>query len=341
MTHLFLGLPPANMIREPYIPVINNPGAWEAPALDLPFAPLSRVFVFPNIGSYFGGDLVAGIMHTGMDQKQEVSMLVDVGTNAEVVVGNRDWLMACAGAAGPALEGGMSRIGMRASPGAIDRVCIDPKTRAISWHTIEDKPPVGICGSGVIDLAAGLFVAGMMDIRGKLVPETCVGRLLEKDGLFSLVVVPKELSGTGENLCLDQTDLDSLTRSKAAMYTILRTLTLSVGIEMESLATFFVAGTFGAFIDPESAVTIGMLPDLDRSVFVSVGNTSLEGAALMLSQAGSDKKARQIAGRITYLELNVNQEFMNRFSAAKFYPHTDISRFPGVERRLGAASVAP
>jgi uncharacterized 2Fe-2S/4Fe-4S cluster protein (DUF4445 family) len=340
MSHLFLGLPTANMIREPYIPVINHPGSWEAHALDLPFAPLARVFVFPNIGSYFGGDLVAGIMQTGMDQKQEVTMLVDVGTNAEVVVGNRDWLMACAGAAGPALEGGMSRIGMTAAPGAIDRVSIDPKTRSIAWHTIENKPPVGICGSGVIDLAAGLFLAGMMDIRGKLVPEACSGRLLEKDGLLSLVVVEKALSGTGENLCLDQTDLDSLTRSKAAMYTILRTLTLSVGVEMQNLAAFFVAGTFGSYIDPESAVTIGMLPDLDRSIFSGVGNTSLEGAALLLAQAGSDEKARKIAGRITYLELNVNQEFMNRFSAAKFYPHTDIARFPSVAKKLGAAPAA-
>ncbi|MDI6795943.1 MAG: ASKHA domain-containing protein [Desulfatibacillaceae bacterium] len=340
MTHLFLGLPTANMIREPYIPVINNPGSWKAHTLDLPFAPLARVFVFPNIGSYFGGDLVAGIMQTGMDAQQEVAMLVDVGTNAEVVVGNQDWLMACAGAAGPALEGGMSRIGMMAAPGAIDRVSIDKKTRAIAWHTIEDKPPVGICGSGVIDLAAGLFLAGMMDIRGKLVPDACAGRLIEKDGLPSLVVVEKELSGTGQSLCLDQADLDSLTRSKAAMYTILRTLTLSVGVEMQKLTTFFVAGTFGSYIDPESAVTIGMLPDLDRSVFCSVGNTSLEGAALLLVQAGADERARQIAGRITYLELNVNQEFMNRFSAAKFYPHTDIARFPSVAKKLGAASVA-
>ncbi len=336
MTHLFLGLNPRWMIREPYIPVINRPGRLKAGDLGLTLHPDARLFVFPNIGSYFGGDLIAGILHSGLHHRKGTAILVDVGTNAEVVLGNRDWLMACAGAAGPALEGGVSKIGTMACPGAIDRVRIDPATRQFDLQTIDDRPPVGICGSGVIDLAAQLFRAGMLDIRGRIVPEACTGRLVDGPHGPALEIVPPPAGADRRGLAIGQAELDSLIRSKAAMYTILETITGSVGVTPDALDAFFVAGTFGAYIDPESAITIGMLPDLPRERYQPLGNSSLEGAQKVLTDPSLLPQVDAIRDRITYMELNVNQDFMNRFSAAKFLPHTNPERFPSVTAGDGA-----
>ncbi len=334
MTHLFLGLTPRWMIREPYIPAVNRPGLQVATDLGLKLNPAARLFVFPNIGSYFGGDLIAGIIHSGLHCREETAILVDVGTNAEVVLGNRDWLLACAGAAGPALEGGVSKIGTMACPGAIDRVAIDPATRQFELHTIENQPPVGICGSGVIDLAAQLFQAGMIDIRGRLNPETCGGRLHTGRNGPQLEIAPPPAGADREGLVIGQAEFDSLIRSKAAMYTILETITASVGIAPRDLQTFFVAGTFGAFIDPASAITIGMLPDLPQECYHALGNSSLEGAKQVLADPHVRPQIDAVRDRITYMELNVNQDFMNRFSAAKFLPHTNPELFPSVTRRI-------
>lgn len=334
MTHLFLGLDPRWIIREPYIPAVNRPGLVRAVDLGLELAPGAMVYPFPNVGSYFGGDLLAGIVFAGLHELSEAALLVDVGTNAEVVLGNSEWMVACAGAAGPALEGGVTRMGMQAGPGVIDKVRIDPQTGTIEVHTIGQRPPVGICGSGLIDLAAQLFLAGMIDIRGKLQQAACGDLLSVSQGLARLTVVPAGKSGTGQDLTISQADLDSLVRSKAAMYTILETITATVAMELGRVNRFYIAGTFGSFIDPRSAVTIGMLPDLPLESYKILGNSSLEGATLALLSRGIPRVVSRICDRITYIELNVNQEFMNRFSAAKFIPHTDLSRFPSVQAAL-------
>lgn len=331
MTHLFLGLDPRWIIREPYIPVVNNPGVMTADALGVQVNPQARVLIFPNIGSYFGGDLVAGILYSEIHKKEQTCILVDVGTNAEVVLGNENWLIACAGAAGPALESSVTRMGMTAGPGVIDRIAVEPDTLEFNTHIIDDLPPKGICGSGVIDLAARLFLTGMIDIQGNLVAAVCGPKIKEIDGLLHLVVVPAEKTATGFDLTISQADLDSLIRSKAAMYTILETLTDSVGITPQDLESFFVAGTFGAFINPESAISIGMLPDLPLDRYKPLGNSSLGGATLALQSDKYHPEIGQIRDRITYMELNVNQNFMNRFSAAKFLPHTNTRLFPSVK----------
>jgi uncharacterized 2Fe-2S/4Fe-4S cluster protein (DUF4445 family) len=330
MTHLLLGLNPRWMIREPYIPAVNRPGVIKARELGLCVHPHARALVFPNIGSYFGGDLIAGILYCDLDQRDETAILVDVGTNAEVVLGNRHWMMACAGAAGPALEGGVTRMGTTAGPGVIDHIAIHADTLDFQIRTIDNQPPRGICGSGVIDLAAALFRAGMIDIRGKLLPHRCGHRLRVKNDLAHLTIVPADCSATGRDLCITQADLDSLIRSKAAMYTILETITGSVGMQQRDLDTFFVAGTFGAYIDPASAIAIGMIPDLPLARYHSLGNSSLGGATRVLQAPACIDRIDRIRDSITYMELNVNQDFMNRFSAAKFLPHTDTTRFPSV-----------
>ena len=258
------------------------------------------------------------------------------GTNAEVVVGNRDWMVACAGAAGPALEGGVSHMGMPAAPGVIDRFRIEPHTDTFKWHTINDQAPKGICGSGFIDLAAQLFLAGMIDNRGRFEPDRCGRRLKVVDGLSQLQIVSAKETDTASDLLISQVDLDSLFRSKAAMFTILETITDQVGLTFDDLDRFYVAGTFGLFIDPRSAIAIGMIPDLASDRIQALGNTSLAGAARVLTDADAVTEIDHIRDRITYLELNVNPEFMTRMSAAKFLPHTDRDRFPSVKQRYRA-----
>lgn len=330
MSHLFLGLEPRWIIREPYIPAANTFQPQRASDLGLQAGPAARVFIFPNIGSYFGGDLISGILYSGLHEREEPAIMVDVGTNAEVVLGNQDWLLACAGAAGPALEGGAASMGMMAEPGVIDRVTLDATSGELEIHTIDDEPPRGICGSGLIDLAASLFKAGIIDIRGELVPKRCGEHLTDLDGVAAYVVVDAAHSATGQPLTLSQVELDSLIRSKAAMFSILETISASVGLTPSDFQTFLVAGTFGSFIDPESAITLGMLPDIGLESFQRLGNSSLGGATLLLTTPEKYHQVTTIRDAITYLELNVNQDFMLRFSAAKFIPHTDSKRFPSV-----------
>jgi uncharacterized 2Fe-2S/4Fe-4S cluster protein (DUF4445 family) len=331
MTHLFLGLDPFWICREPYIPAINRPELIKAAELGVAVNPESPVMVMPNVGSYFGGDLISGILASGMIQQDETSILVDVGTNAEVVLGNREWLMGCAGAAGPALEGGVAHMGMMAGPGVIDKVTANPATDEFRIRTIENKSPVGICGSGLIDLVAQLFLAGMIDLRGKYVESKCAKRLKEVDGVNHFVLVFPQDSATGSELTLSQPDIDALIRSKAAMYTILTTITRMINVSLKDIRNFYIAGTFGWYIDPRSAITLGMLPDLALETYKPLGNTSLAGASQTLLSAAAREEIYRIRDRVTYIELNVNQEFMNLFSAAKFIPHTDRSLFPSVK----------
>lgn len=259
MTHLFLGLEPSGIIREPYIPCINIPGSVKADKLGLKLNPNAYCFLFPNIGSYFGGDLISGILYSNLNKLDNPSIMVDVGTNAEVVVGCKEWLVACAGAAGPALEGGVSDIGMTAKPGVIDTVSVNKDTNQLEYTTIENKPPVGICGSGMIDLAAALFLSQKIDIRGKFIKDNCNDRLFEQESIDYFILVDKENSGTGKKICISQVDLNSLTSSKAAMYTILEVIVSNTaGLNFKDLENFYVAGTFGSFINPESAISIGM-----------------------------------------------------------------------------------
>ncbi|HMA67405.1 MAG TPA: ATP-binding protein, partial [Desulfosalsimonadaceae bacterium] len=237
-------------------------------------------------------------------------------------------------AAGPALEGGVWEIGMAAAPGVIDEVRINPESGSFEVHTIEDKPPRGICGSGMIDLVAQLFLAGMLDFRGRLVSKAAPERIYETDEGRRLIVVDAAHSAGGEALTLGQADFDSLIRSKAAMYTILETITGYVGVGFTDISRFYVAGTFGSFIRPRSAITIGMIPDLPEETYQSLGNSSLGGATRLLRCRDAVAEVRRIYHNITYLELNVNQEFMNRFSAAKFLPHTEAACFPSVKRAI-------
>ena len=340
MVHLFLGLSPYHICREPYTPLINDPDPCHAYDLGLDIAAMAPVWVLPSIGSYFGGDLVSGILACSLDTSEDTCMLIDVGTNAEVVLGNRDWLIACAGAAGPALEGGVARMGMRAGPGAIEHVAIDTDKWTLSYTTIENTPAAGVCGSGLIDLIAQLYLARVIDFRGKfrkeIEPESKEHKAFlekrlcsENDEMFFVVALPVE-TVNGQPVILSQIDLDALIRSKAAMYAILTTLVSQVGVAFEEVGKIFVAGAFGKHIDPRQAITLGMLPDLPLSKYEPVGNSSLQGAELVVLSGSYRRRSKQISQKVTYVELNVNQEFMMRFSGSRLIPHTDSSLFPTV-----------
>jgi uncharacterized 2Fe-2S/4Fe-4S cluster protein (DUF4445 family) len=332
MAHFFLKQNPYHLCREPYIPVVNDPDPFFASELDLDLHPAAIVLVMPSVGSYFGGDLISGIIASSLDQQEETCMLIDVGTNAEVVVGNREWLIACAGAAGPALEGGVARMGMRAGTGAIEHCSIDPESGKIEYQTIGNAPARGICGSGVIDLVAGLYLARIIDIRGKFRPRQpqAEGRLLKHEDGLAYIVVPAEETDAGEPILLSQVDIDALMRSKAAMYSILTTITNQVNVSFQDLHQIYVAGAFGKHISPRQAIVLGMLPDLPLEVYKPLGNSSLAGAELMLTDESFRERCREIVTKVTYIELNVNQEFMIRFSGSRFIPHTDHTLFPSV-----------
>jgi uncharacterized 2Fe-2S/4Fe-4S cluster protein (DUF4445 family) len=332
MIHFFLKQNPYHLCREPYIPVINAPDPFPAGELELDLHPAAIVWVMPSIGSYFGGDLISGILASGLDQQETTCMLIDVGTNAEVVVGNKDWLIACAGAAGPALEGGVARMGMRAGPGAIEHCSIDQETGEVTYQTIGNEPARGICGSGVIDLVAGLYLARIIDIRGKFRTKQpqAADRIVEQDDGPAYVVVKAEDAHEGRPILLSQVDIDALMRSKAAMYSILTTITNQVGVAFQDLHQIYVAGAFGKHIAPRQAIVLGMLPDLSLDIYRPLGNSSLAGAELMLLNDAVRERCRKVVARITYVELNVNQEFMIRFSGSRFIPHTDHTLFPSV-----------
>lgn len=330
MTHFFLDLNPFWVCREPYIPVINSPDIIAPADIGIDINPEAPVVVVPGAGSYLGGDVIAGVLASGMNKKNDACLLVDVGTNAEVVLGKNEWLMACAGAAGPALEGGVAAMGMMAGPGAIDKVVIDRESKDIHFNTIGGGSPTGICGSGLIDLVAHLYLSGMIDLRGQFNKDACAGRIIDIDGIENLVVVSGSDTESEKDLYLSQIDINALIRSKAAMYTILNTITGMANINIHEIDQFYIAGTFGAYIDPVSAISLGMIPDLPLDKYVSVGNTSIEGVSMVLLSYENLKEIYRIRDMITYIELNVNQEFMNNFSAAKFIPHTNRSLFPSV-----------
>ena len=330
MSHFLLGLDASNICKEPYIPVANRFPFFHAHDLGLDLHPHALVYVFPNVGSYFGGDLIAGILASGMHRSEEIVMLVDVGTNAEVILGNEDWFIACAGAAGPALEGGGVERGMMAAPGAIDRVRIDPSTLELSYHVMGNEKPKGICGSGLIDLVAEMFAAGILTIQGKLNTRLSSSRIVHTpDGPAYLVAYGDE-TDDGEDLMVSEIDIGILLKSKAAMYTILSVITNKVGVNLGDIKHVYIAGTFGNHIDPAMAIRIGMLPDRPLEVYQGLGNTAGRGAAMLLCDRSLLEDIRRVCNQITYVELNVNMELMNEFRGALFLPHTDPRLFPSV-----------
>ncbi|AEH44053.1 iron-sulfur cluster binding protein [Thermodesulfatator indicus DSM 15286] len=338
MSHFLLNLETRHLYREPYIPAASWIDTLKLSELNLPGHQEGLLFVFPNRGSYFGGDLLAGILATGLHQREEVSILIDVGTNAEVVLGNKDFLLATAGAAGPALEGGILTCGMQAAPGAISRVHIKKGPYALEFETIAGEKPKGLCGSAVIDLLAQMFLAGLIDQRGKFLTEKWPERFKKIEGELAFILVPADESASGKEIYVTQGEIKSIIRSKGAMYTILTVLCQSVGLTFDDIASFYIAGSFGNYIDPEMARLIGMIPDVPLERFKAIGNAAGAGTIAFLKNKDAFRELKKILKNLTYLEMNVQPEFMQLLTGALFLPHTNENLFPNVLKKLNSGT---
>ena len=314
MTHFFLGLDISTIPVDPFVPVVRTPGFFAASELQLAMNPEALVYVFPNAGSYVGGDITAGILVSGMAGSDKTSVLIDVGTNAEIVIGNRDWMIVGAGAAGPALEEGISRIGKRAKKGIVYDVEITAGN--ISCKTFDQAKPEGICGSGMVSLLYELYKAGMIDESGALVDSEHV-TTIGYEKVFSINCDCQEA------LYITQNEIQNFMKSKAAMFTLLLVLTRSVGISFKDIETVFVSGALGAGINAEKAVGIGMLPAWPADIVKPLGNSSLAGARLLLIDGDLVNAVNAIAGKITYKPMQDDPEFMKEYLGAVFIPHTN------------------
>lgn len=322
MVHLLLGLDPSSLCKAPYIPVVNHPDLIPAQEIGLSIHPLAPIYCLPSVGSYVGGDIIAGILVSGMHRHDTLALFVDIGTNGEIVLGNKEWLVACAGAAGPALEGGVTEWGMRAEAGAIDHVEID-SNQTVHYTTIHNAPARGLCGSGLIDCLAELFLHGFIDRSAHFY-----------DGRKHFVLVPARESSVDQDIFIGQRDIDSLMRTKGAVNAALDVLIETVGCGWEEIGTFYAAGAFGQYLPIESAVTVGLYPDLPRDRIIRLGNSSGEGARHTLLSNAKRLEAEQIAAKITYFELNANTAFMDKFKGSLFLPHTNLDFFPSVKEKL-------
>jgi uncharacterized 2Fe-2S/4Fe-4S cluster protein (DUF4445 family) len=314
MTHYFLGLDISTIPVDPFLPVVRAPGFFTASELSVDISPEAVLYVFPNAGSYVGGDITSGILVSGMYQSDKTSVLVDVGTNAEVVIGNRDWMIVGAGAAGPALEEGICRIGKRAKKGIVYDVEI--RGGNIFCKTFDQAEPEGICGSGMVSLLYELYNAGLIDKSGALADN---GHVTTIDGerTFSIACDCRDA------LYITQNELQSFMKSKAAMFTLLLTLTRSVGISFAEIGTVYISGALGTGIDAKKAIGIGMLPAWPAEIVRPLGNSSLEGCRMLLADSGLIDAINTIAGKITYKPMQDDPEFMKEYLGAVFIPHTN------------------
>ena len=329
MNHLLLGVDADPVRMEPYIPSFFG---WEgllAGDLKLPANPLAPVVIAPNIGSYVGGDITAGTLASGIWDKDEMSLFIDLGTNGELVYGNRDFLMSCACSAGPAFEGGDISCGMRATDGAVEACVIDKDTMEPTLTIVGDPGQrcVGICGSGIIDIISELYRCGIINAKGLFVRE---GERVKRDahGMGRYVLAFAHETETGREVSINEVDIDNFIRAKGAIFSAIDTLLQSVDMTPECIDRVYVAGGIGSGINMRNAVNIGMFPDVELEKFHYIGNSSLTGAYAMVISDQAIEKCAEVAANMTYLELSTYPGYMDSFVAACFIPHTDRNLFP-------------
>ena len=327
MTHLFLGLDPAFIRLEPYVPVANNPPPGRAGEIGLKINPGAWVHCLPGISSYIGGDITAGVLVTGMAEREETALFIDVGTNGEMVLGNREWLVACSCSAGPAFEGNGIRCGMPAAQGAIERVFISEKGFKTECRTVGNAPPAGICGSGLIDCLACFYREGIIDRAGKFIIKPDSPRFREGDEGPEFILAH---GLKNREITISESEIKNLIRSKAAVFAGIRSMLKIAGLPVEAIERIYLAGGFGRFLNIRQAVAIGMLPDLPEDRYAYLGNSSVKGAVQVLLSKSARRSLKELSGRITYLELAADKSFYDEFVSALFLPHTDLGLFPSV-----------
>jgi uncharacterized 2Fe-2S/4Fe-4S cluster protein (DUF4445 family) len=339
MIHLLLGIPASNIRLSPFITAINHPPLMTAREVGIKTHPEASVDCLPGVASYVGADITAGVLSSGLDNAENVTLFLDVGTNGETVLGNRDWLVTCACSAGPAFEGAGVVDGMRATTGAIEEVWINSETFEPTYRVIGGGKPKGICGSGLISLLAEAFITGVIDKAGNVNLMAGNSRVREGAHGGEFVVAWGAESESGEDIVISRVDVDNLLRAKAAIYAGFTVLADTVGVPLETTDKVLIGGSFGKYINVEKAVQIGLLPDMDWSRFEFLGNTSVKGAYYALLDWKKRERITEIAKRMTYIELSADNSFYEAFTSALFLPHTDMNKFPSVEAALSRSQV--
>jgi len=335
MMHLLLGIPAESIRLTPFVTVVNHVPTLRAQEVGLLAHPEATVDCLPGVASYVGADITAGVLAAGLDETDRVTLFMDIGTNGETVLGTRDWLVTCACSAGPAFEGAGVLHGMRATRGAIEEVWINSQTYEPTYRVIGNVPPRGLCGSGLISLLAELFLTGVLDRRGNFNESLDTPRIRKGAHGLEYVVAWGEETATGREIVLTRVDVDNLMRAKAAIYAGFTVLADQVGVPLETVEQVLIGGAFGKYINVEKAVEIGLLPDMPWDRFEFLGNTSVRGAYLALLDWQARRRIKEIAARMTYIELSADNTFYEAFMSALFLPHTELSRFPTVEAALG------
>jgi len=326
MLHFLLGLPAENIRRKPYIAACAAPAPFRAAELGVRINPRGLLYCVPGISSWVGGDLTAGILATGLHERDDVAMLIDVGTNGEIIVGNKDWLMACSASTGPALEGGSVACGMIAEKGAIEKVYLEDGR--LRFKTIGNAPAKGLCGSGIIDLLAVLLDLGVIDRAGQLVEHSDPDVEFQHGrGQF---FIARKADGATRDVFLAQDDIDNVITAKAAVFAAAKIMLDRLNLEFSQLSHVFLAGGFGSYIDRRNAIKIGLLPDLPLSRIQYVGNTSLWGAKLAAFSTEAFRELHAIRKKTTYYDLLGSDDYVEQFRQAMFLPHTSIELFPSL-----------
>jgi uncharacterized 2Fe-2S/4Fe-4S cluster protein (DUF4445 family) len=338
MTHLVLGLEPHSIRRAPYVPVSTFFPPMRASDIGLDLPQHCVALLFPAVSSYVGGDIVAGVMGSGLYRTEALTLYVDIGTNAEIVIGNQEWLVCAACSAGPAFEGGGITHGMRAAEGAIKDFGLNPDSLEPMNLTIANKPAVGICGSGLLVIIATLLENGIIDRSGKFRRDLDSPRIREGRSGYEYVLAWEEENGTDHDIALNEVDIDNFIRAKAAIYAGIKTLVEEVGLQISDLEQIILAGAFGSFIDLDAAMTVGMLPEIEPAKVKYVGNGSLLGGRMSELSNHIRKDVVEVVGRMTSFELSEVNSFKDQYVAALFLPHTDLRLFPATAARLGEAA---
>ncbi|MDQ7094929.1 ASKHA domain-containing protein [Desulfosporosinus sp. PR] len=330
MTQLFLGVDPKYIRLEPYIPTMSAVPPVSAREVGLHMLPEALVHCYPSVASYVGGDIVAGTLVTDLANGEDIILFIDIGTNGEIVLGNQDWLVACACSAGPSFEGGGITFGMRAMPGAIERVVIDSETLDVSLKVIGKRLPVGICGSGLVDCVAKLLQAGIIDRAGNFQMGHPSGslRLRATDDDKEFVLAWAHQAGGQKDVVITENDVKNIIRAKGAIYAGIRSLLNMVAVDIEMISRIVIAGGFGNYLNVHDSVQIGLLPDLEPERFEFIGNSSVKGARLALLSQAAWREAEELGRKMTYVELSVGATFMDEYVSALFLPHTDLALFP-------------
>ncbi|MFA4876494.1 MAG: ASKHA domain-containing protein [Methanoregula sp.] len=332
MTHMLLGIDPAYMIAEPYVPVVRRALSVAAGRIGITVNPNGGVFVFPAVSDFIGGDIIADILACGMSEREEISLLIDIGTNFEVVLGNKEWMFSCAGAAGPALEGGEVLFGMRANPGAIEKLTIDPVTLTPKFSTINGIKPRGICGSGLIDLLAELLCTCVIDRTGRINTAIANPRIRTTGHFPEYVIAWAKETEINKDIVITENDIKNLIMSKASIHAACLTLMKEAGVSRHEITTIYFAGAFGNYIDKRNATIIGLIPEIPFDQIKNMGNGAVTGSNIALINRRTRKMLDEIAFKIAYIELNAENSFMDEYTSSTFLPHTDLTLFPMVEQ---------